>query len=122
MLALVILVGLIVIVAWVRSALKRETPPPPVKTAPRLEIVPPPSRRPGRAAPTVLGYVALAEGDDLDRAAHGIGIWCEARGWPLAKVVHDALPARGTARDSSMRSTRSAPAVPRAWSWSGCAT
>ena len=43
----------------------------------------------------MLGYVALAPGEDLQAAARAIGAWCEARGWPLAKVVHDARPGRG---------------------------
>jgi DNA invertase Pin-like site-specific DNA recombinase len=35
----------------------------------------------------VLGY---ASDRDLDTSARIIGSWCEARGWPLARVVHDA--------------------------------
>jgi hypothetical protein len=40
--------------------------------------------------PTVIGYVALAPCDiDVFAPARGIGAWCEANGWPLAKVLHD---------------------------------
>jgi hypothetical protein len=51
----------------------------------------------------VIGYVALASADiDVFAPARGIGAWCEANGWPLAKVVHDssagAHPRRGLTR------------------------
>jgi DNA invertase Pin-like site-specific DNA recombinase len=92
LLAVVILIGLVVIAAWVRHALRHETPP--ATLPPRLEVVPRFDDEP-RATPTVLGYVALAEDEDLDDAVRAIAVWCEARGWALAKVVHDALPARG---------------------------
>ena len=157
LLAVVLLIGLALIVAWVRSALRatpaahraspgtepaeratasaseapalparpgtepaesstapaRQTPapaaqagiePPERAMAPERRTPAPPAPRPAFAAPrddeprpvpTVLGYVALAEGEELDTAACGIGIWCEARGWPLAKIVHDVPPARG---------------------------
>jgi hypothetical protein len=40
--------------------------------------------------PPVIGYVALTAGDiDVFAPARGIGAWCEANGWPLAKVLHD---------------------------------
>ena len=130
LLAVVLLIGLAVIVAWVWPALRRPpaeaspgTEPADRATAPALPARPgtePPERptapprpalpapRPAFAAPrddeprpvpTVLGYVALAEGEELDTAARGIGIWCEARGWPLAKIVHDVgAPRARTAR------------------------
>ena len=55
---------------------------------PRLTVVP----RPTDLAPPrpVLGYVALAEGEVLDTAVRHIGEWCEARGWRLERVIHDA--------------------------------
>ena len=48
----------------------------------------------------MIGYVALSSGDvDVFAPARGIGAWCEANGWSLAKVVHDssagAHPRRG---------------------------
>jgi DNA invertase Pin-like site-specific DNA recombinase len=43
--------------------------------------------------PPVIGYVLL-EGGRLADAARSIGVWCEARGWPLAKVVHDVTGTR----------------------------
>ena len=126
LLAVVLLIGLAVIVAWVWPALRRPpaeaspgtepadratapalparpgtepaerptAPPRPVLPAPRPAFAAPRDDEP-RPVPTVLGYVALAEGEELDTAALGIGIWCEARGWPLAKIVHDVPPARG---------------------------
>jgi DNA invertase Pin-like site-specific DNA recombinase/peptidoglycan hydrolase-like protein with peptidoglycan-binding domain len=95
LLVVVILIGLALIAAWVRSALREtpaERPALPANPAPptRDEPIPPPDE-----PRTVLGYVALDEGEELDAAAHGIGVWCELRGWPLAKVVHDVPPARG---------------------------
>jgi hypothetical protein len=50
--------------------------------------------------PPVIGYVALSSADiDVFAPARGIGAWCEANGWSLAKVVHDvsagAHPRRG---------------------------
>jgi DNA invertase Pin-like site-specific DNA recombinase len=88
LLGIVLLIGLALIVAWVRSALGA----PPIETP-----APSPPARPARGHEprTVLGYVTLAEGENLDAAARSIGVWCEARGWPLAKVVHDVPPARG---------------------------
>ncbi len=128
LLAVVLLIGLAVIVAWVWPALRRTpaeraaprassvTEPTERATAPAIPARPgiepreravapegrtpaPPAPRPAFAAPrpvpTVLGYVALAEGEELDTAGFGIGIWCEERGWSLAKIVHDVPPARG---------------------------
>ena len=88
LLVLVILIGLAVILAWVRQALRPRAEAQ-AKPPARLAIAPAPS------APTVLGYAALAKGEDLEAAVRVIGAWCEARGWTLSKVVHDALPARG---------------------------
>jgi hypothetical protein len=46
--------------------------------------------RPLLASRPVIGYVALAPADiDVFAPARGIGAWCEANGWSLAKVVHD---------------------------------
>jgi DNA invertase Pin-like site-specific DNA recombinase len=42
----------------------------------------------------VLGYIALSDVGELETAA-GIGEWCEARGWRLARVIHDVAPHRG---------------------------
>ncbi len=51
----------------------------------------------------VLGYVAVTRGPhrdlDLKTSARTVGSWCETRGWPLARVVHDVVPAGGRATE-----------------------
>ena len=69
----------------------------------------------------MLGYVVVARDGDLEISARAIGAWCEAHGWPLAKVVHDGLPGRGRpGLDHALE--RSARAAPPASSSTGCAT
>jgi DNA invertase Pin-like site-specific DNA recombinase len=91
LLILVIVAGLAAIAAWLRTALR----------APRQENLTPPERVPPAAGererPPVIGYV-LVDGAELAHAAHAIDVWCDAHGWPLAKVVHDAGDARGSRR------------------------
>jgi hypothetical protein len=58
---------------------------------------PRPTALPTAVPNQVLGYVAVGHGEhrhrDLDASIRIIGSWCETRGWPLARVVHDVLPA-----------------------------
>jgi peptidoglycan hydrolase-like protein with peptidoglycan-binding domain/DNA invertase Pin-like site-specific DNA recombinase len=101
LLALVLLVGLAGIIVWVRSALRPSTPTPEPDPAPRLELITSPAIEENPSRRPVLGYVALAWGDpaaDLEDAVRGIGAWCEERGWPLARVVHDAPSESGRPR------------------------
>jgi DNA invertase Pin-like site-specific DNA recombinase len=91
---LVVAVGLVAIGAWLRSAL-RDAKPPAEPARARPALVPPPADECER--PRVIGYVLL-EGTDLADATDAIGVWCEAHGWPLAKVVHDVGGARGSRR------------------------
>lgn len=83
----VIVAGLASIAAWTRSALRGAAAPPP-------QPAPEPREPDKRERPPVIGYV-LRESGELDDAARAIGEWCEARGWPLEKVVHDASGTRG---------------------------
>ena len=91
LLSVVILAGLVALGAWIWPALRPRRKPAlaeaPELAARHLAIVPPvePDRE-------VLGYVAVASGDPegaLEASALVIAGWCEDRGWPLAKVVHD---------------------------------
>jgi len=79
------------LIGWfTRSALRRRPEP----ARPRLTAVPPPPAPDG-----VVGYVALTRGRDLEAAARTIGAWCEDRGWPLIRVVHDVKPPHGRLAD-----------------------
>jgi DNA invertase Pin-like site-specific DNA recombinase len=83
----VIVAGLAAIGAWMKSALRGPEPtpaPPPARPAPEPER---------RERPPVIGYVLLESGQLAD-AARAIGVWCEERGWPLEKVVHDVTGTR----------------------------
>ena len=111
LLALVILVGFAVIAAWVRLALGSRAEVGAAPTA-RPAIVGPPDERP--AAPTVLGYVALAKGEDLEaatrgdrRVVRGTRLAAERR-WSTTRLE------RAVARACSTCSTRSAPGAWRA--------
>lgn len=101
LLAIVILAGLAAIAVWLWSALRRPATPAaqePPAPRPAPVVAPAPENHTGRQP--VLGYVALAASDpaaDLEAAARSIGSWCEARGWSLARVVHDAPGERGRA-------------------------
>jgi DNA invertase Pin-like site-specific DNA recombinase len=102
LLALVLLVGLAGIAAWVWNSLRRPAPTPEQEPLPRLELVHAPRAEEHAARLPVLGYVALAWGDpagDLESVARSIGIWCEESGWPLARVVHDAPAESGRPRN-----------------------
>src|SRR3954469_2139335 len=90
----VIVIGLAAIAAWLRWELRRAEPPA-EPARPRPVLVP--AAPDEREHPPVIGYVLL-EGNDLADAARAIGGWCEARGWPLAKVVHDVAGVRGSRR------------------------
>jgi DNA invertase Pin-like site-specific DNA recombinase len=101
LLAIVLLVGLAGIVAWVWSSLRRPAPTPTAPEPPRLELVHSAEAEEHVGRRPVLGYVALAWGDpagDLNEAARNIGTWCEESGWPLARVVHDAPAESGKPR------------------------
>jgi DNA invertase Pin-like site-specific DNA recombinase len=100
LLAIVLLVGLAGIAAWLWSSLRRPAPALGQEPAPRLELLTSAGIEDGTRRP-VLGYVALAWGDpagDLESAARSIGMWCEESGWPLATVVHDAPAESGRPR------------------------
>jgi DNA invertase Pin-like site-specific DNA recombinase len=100
LLALVMLLGLAVIAWWLRTELRREPEPAPAEE-PRRRVAAVPPAAP--APKQVVGYVAVPLGPDrerdLDTAARLIGTWCEGRGWPLARVVHDVTPATARVTD-----------------------
>jgi DNA invertase Pin-like site-specific DNA recombinase len=101
LLAIVLLVGLAGIAAWIWSSLGRPAPTTEQEPTPRLELLRSPGVEDDTGRRPVLGYVALAWGDpagDLESAACSIGRWCEESDWPLARVVHDAPGESGRAR------------------------
>jgi DNA invertase Pin-like site-specific DNA recombinase len=101
-LGLVLLVGLAGIAAWVWKSLRRgPAPTAGQEPAPRVELLHSPVAEDDTDRRPVLGYVALASGDpagDLEEGARNISLWCEESGWPLTRVVHDALTEGGRHR------------------------
>ena len=100
LLGLMIWLGLVAIVWWVRVELRRRPARPAVEQrAPLTAVTPPPSH----ALVDVIGYVSVARSGDRDRAletgAQIIGSWCEGRGWRLTQMVHDVEPASGRITD-----------------------
>jgi peptidoglycan hydrolase-like protein with peptidoglycan-binding domain len=104
-LAVVLTFGLAAIAAWLRSELQgRPAQPAEVRERPRAGNW---DERPAQltaAAPalargpaSIVGYVAIASGEDrdLDIDAQRIGAWCEGRGWHLTRIVHDTRSGSG---------------------------
>jgi len=96
LLGLTIVLGLTMIVWWLRAERHAPARPAPIPHRPphaRLTAVTP---FPGPPPVDVIGYIAVARGQDrqreLDTGAQIIGSWCQSRGWKLSQLVHDRQP------------------------------
>jgi DNA invertase Pin-like site-specific DNA recombinase len=102
---LVLAVAAAVIITRSRSADETAPPPQPDDTRSRLAGMASPARQAvgARRATRVLGYAIARPGEPpptrLDLATDAIARWCESRGLPLDRIVHDVEPRVRTSAD-----------------------